>query len=237
MNIFFFNISDSTPIGRILNRVSKDVETADNGIYFDLRQIIVQIFRSIVAIGMISLQSVFLLLLIIPLVIVYYLIQKIYISTSRQLKRIDLTSRSPIYSHFSETIQGTSSIRAYSANEQFIKESNHRIDTNHKYYYQSLISSCWLGIRLEFVGYCIVFLASIFAVINKDTLSPGIAAISITNALSLAGIISFLVRTYTSLQTNFVSIERLIEYNSLPLEVLSIIFCNLIFYHWLIILG
>ena len=168
---------------------------------------------------MISLQSAFILPFLLPLIIVYYLVQRIYIATSRQLKRIDSTSRSPIYSQFGETIQGITSIRAYRANEQFIKESNHRIDTNHKVYYQSLVSSRWLGMRLEFLGYCIVFLAAIFAVFNRDTLSPGVAGISITYALNITGILSFLVQVFTMLETNFVSIERLIEYDNVSQEV------------------
>ena len=88
-------------------------------------------------------------------------------------------------------------------------------------YYQSLISARWLGMRLEFLGYCIVLLAAIFAVYNRDTLSPGIAGISITYALSITGILSFLVRVFTQLETNFVSIERLIEYDNVSQEVCS----------------
>ena len=186
-----------------------------------LRPAISSLLRTIVSIGMISLQSAFILPFLLPLIIVYYLVQRIYIGTSRQIKRIDSTSRSPIYSQFGETIQGITSIRAYRANEQFIKESNHRIDTNHKVYYQSLISARWLGMRLEFLGYCIVFLAAIFAVFNRDTLSPGVAGISITYALNITGILSFLVQVFTMLETNFVSIERLIEYDNVSQEVCS----------------
>ena len=186
-----------------------------------LRQSVTLILRIIVSIGMISLQSAFILPFLLPLIIVYYLVQRIYIGTSRQIKRIDSTSRSPIYSQFGETIQGITSIRAYRANEQFIKESNDRIDTNHKVYYQSLISSRWLGMRLEFLGYCIAFLAAIFAVFNRDTLSPGVAGISITYALNITRILNSLVRVFTSLETTFVSIERLIEYDNIAQEVCS----------------
>ena len=75
--------------------------------------------------------------------------------------------------------------------------------------------------RLEFLGYSIVFLAAIFAVFNRDKLNPGVAGISITYALNITGILSFLVQVFTMLETNFVSIERLIEYDNVLQEVCS----------------
>jgi len=98
---------------RILNRFSKDVDTADTGILFSIRLLFIQSFRTIVSFIMISLETPIILAVVLPLAIVYYIFQRIYISTSRQLKRIDSTSRSPIYNHFSETVNGTSSIRAF----------------------------------------------------------------------------------------------------------------------------
>lgn len=212
-------ITDTTPTGRIMNRFSRDIDTIDLAIAMNLRITVMQFFRTIVALGMISLQSVILLVGVVPIVIIYYLVQKIYISTSRQLRRIDSTSRSPIYNHFSETIQGITSIRAYGAKEQFIKESNQRIDTNHKCYYLTLIAARWLGVRLEFLGYCIVFLTAMFSVIYRDTLSPGIAGISISYALNITAVLGVLVRFLTDLETNFVSVERIIEYTSVQPEV------------------
>jgi len=212
--------TDTTPMGRILNRFSKDIDVADSSLVFNLRMMMSQFFRTLVAFAMISLQSSIILVSILPLGILYYVFQKIYIATSRQLKRIDSTSRSPVYNHFSETINGITSIRAYGASEEFIKESNNRVDNNHCCYYPSLAGNRWLAIRLEFLGYCITFFAALFAVLSRGSISPGLAGLSMSYSLNITGILNYLVRAATDLETNIVSVERCMEYTETPTEVL-----------------
>ncbi|CAG7825334.1 unnamed protein product, partial [Allacma fusca] len=89
---------------------------------------------------------------IVPLGGIYYLVQKISIPTSRQLKRLESVTRSPIYSSFSETISGAATIRAFGQQERFVEEAQAKIDSNQACYFPSLISNRWLGMRLEFIG-------------------------------------------------------------------------------------
>jgi ABC-type multidrug transport system fused ATPase/permease subunit len=179
----------------------------------------VQFFRTVVALGMISIGAPVVLAAVLPLAIIYHFFQRIYISTSRQLNRIYSTSRSPIYNHFSETVNGATSIRAYGACDQFIQESNKRVDDNHKCYYPSFTASRWITIRLEFLGYSIVFLSAIFAVISRRTLSPGITGLVLSYSLNITNILGYLVRSATDLEINMVSVERCLEYTETPTEV------------------
>jgi ABC-type multidrug transport system fused ATPase/permease subunit len=179
---------------------------------------ILQFLRTLVAFVMISLETPIILVVLFPFAVIYYLFQRIFISTSRQLKRIDSTSRSPIYNHFSETVNGVTSIRSYGACDKFIQESNRRVDENHRCYYPSFTASRWLAIRLEFLGYSIVFLSAIFAVISRGSLSPGIAGLAISYSLSITGLLGMFVRCATDLETNIVSIERCLEYTKTPIE-------------------
>ena len=212
-------MSDTTPIGRILNRFSKDVDTADVQLVFSVRVIFIQIFRTLVSFTMISMETPIILLAILPLAIIYYMVQRIYIASSRQLKRIDSTTRSPINNHFSETVNGTTSIRAFGASQQFIEESNRRVDANHMCYYPSFTAQRWLCFRLEFLGYCIVFISALFAVVSRNTLSPGIAGLAISYSLNITNVLRMLVQNITELETNIVSIERILEYTTTPTEV------------------
>ncbi|XP_016121514.1 canalicular multispecific organic anion transporter 2-like, partial [Sinocyclocheilus grahami] len=110
---------------------------------------------------------------------------RFYVATSRQLKRLESVSRSPIYSHFSETITGTSVIRAYGRNTAFVLLSDMKVDENQKSYYPGIVSNRWLGVRIEFIGNCIVLFAALFAVIGKEKLSPGLVGLSVSYALQV----------------------------------------------------
>ncbi|KAG9510799.1 Multidrug resistance-associated protein 1 [Fragariocoptes setiger] len=211
----WFNV---TPSGRIMNRFSKDVDTMDSTIRFNVRLLILIALRSITSLILISVGSAYILIPVIPIVILYFLFQIFYVATSRQLKRIESMTKSPIYSHFGETVAGTSSIRAYGVTQQFILESNHRINVNNSSYYISFTAARWLAVRLEILGYIIVFITAMAAVTLRGSVTPGIAGLSITSALSVTTVLSMLVRTYSDFETNLVCIERMIEYTTTPTE-------------------
>uniref|UniRef100_T1K6F1 ABC-type glutathione-S-conjugate transporter n=2 Tax=Tetranychus urticae TaxID=32264 RepID=T1K6F1_TETUR len=209
---------DTTPLGRILNRFTKDIDVADVTLTFNIRLLISQSFRAIVAIIAICLETPYFLLVVIPIGFAYIFVQKFYISSSRQLKRIESVTRSPVYSHFSETVSGATSIRAYDCSERFINECYHRVDINHSSYFPNLGSNRWLAVRLEFLGNLIVFLAAIFAVTSRGTLSPGYTGLSVSYALTVTQVLNMLVRAVSDVETNVVSVERCLEYTKTPME-------------------
>ncbi|RMC11511.1 hypothetical protein DUI87_11630 [Hirundo rustica rustica] len=138
--------------------------------------------------------------------------QRFYISTSRQLRRLDSVTRSPIYSHFGETVSGLSVIRAYGHQERFLKHNEITMDINQKSVYSWIISNRWLAIRLEFVGSLVVFFSALLAVIAKGTLEGGIVGLSVSSALNVTQTLNWLVRTSSELETNIVAVERVHEY-------------------------
>lgn len=104
---------DTTPLGRVMNRFSKDVDMADNTLPMSVRTFIMMFFSVISVFVVISTATPIFLAVIVPIGIIYYFIQAVFVATSRQLKRIESVTRSPIYSHFSESISGQLTIRAY----------------------------------------------------------------------------------------------------------------------------
>ncbi|XP_074602377.1 multidrug resistance-associated protein 1-like [Brevipalpus obovatus] len=209
---------DTTPSGRTLNRFSKDVDVADFGMTYNLRLFFSLSFRGVFSIIAISLETPQFLVAVVPLGIIYLLVQKFFIASSRQLKRIGSVTRSPVYSHFSETLNGSTSIRAYNRSHEFIEECYCKVDTNHSSSFLNLGANGWLAIRLEFIGNMIIFLVAVFTVMSRGNLTPGSAGFSVTYAATITGILQMLVKAASDLETNIVSIERCFEYTNVPIE-------------------
>ncbi|PIK33253.1 ATP-binding cassette transporter subfamily C member C1 [Apostichopus japonicus] len=141
-----------------------------------------------------------------------------FVSTSRQLKRLESVSRSPIYSHFSETLSGTSTIRAFSKQKDFILQNEQLVDRNQETYYPNIVSNRWLAIRLEFIGNGIVFFAALFATIGREYLSAGLVGLSVAYAMQVTQTLNWMVRMTSELETNIVAVERIKEYTEIETE-------------------
>lgn len=136
---------------------------------------------------MISYTTPLFIVVIIPIGLLYYFIQRFYVATSRQLKRLESVSRSPIYSHFSETITGAQAIRAFGQQDRFILESERKVDLNQVSYYPGIISNRWLAVRLEMIGNLIIFFAALFTVLARNPgQSAGLVGLSITYSLQVS---------------------------------------------------
>lgn len=143
------------------------------------------------------------------ILVLYYFIQKLYVATSRQLKRLESITRSPIYSHFSESITGVSTIRAYNATGRFTEESKAKIDMNNKTWWLTIIGNRWIGLRLDFVGTLVVFLTAALTVYKKESLNAGSVGLIVSYAMNMTALLTWAVRMVSELETNVVSIERI----------------------------
>ncbi|XP_014222078.1 multidrug resistance-associated protein 1 isoform X3 [Trichogramma pretiosum] len=209
---------DTTPIGRIISRFSKDVDVLDVSLPQQISDTIYCTFEVIATLVVISYSTPIFIAVILPIGLIYYFIQRFYVATSRQLKRLESVSRSPIYSHFGESVTGAQTIRAYGVQDRFIKESESRVDFNQVCYYPSIIANRWLAIRLEMVGNFIIFFAALFAVLDKQEMSSGLVGLSISYALQITQTLNWLVRMTSDVETNIVAVERIKEYGETPQE-------------------
>ncbi|XP_055295954.1 multidrug resistance-associated protein 1 isoform X1 [Sitodiplosis mosellana] len=203
---------DTTPVGRVLNRFSKDVDTVDNVLPQVIRSWIMMFFAVLSTLVVISVSTYQFMAVILPIGIVYYFVQRFYVASSRQLKRLESVSRSPIYSHFGESIQGAPTIRAYNVQERFIADSDNRVDFNQKCYAPSVFANRWLAVRLEMVGNLIILFAALFAVLSRNSIDPGMVGLSVSYALQITQTLNWLVRMTSEVETNIVAVERIKEY-------------------------
>ncbi|KAL3972080.1 microtubule-associated serine/threonine kinase [Sarotherodon galilaeus] len=217
---------DTTPIGRVINRFAKVGSCIslfkdsfhNEAIPASLRVFLQCLLSVLGTIFVICLATPFFAIVIIPLALIYFFVQRFYIATSRQLRRLDSVSRSPIYSHFGETVSGLSVIRAYKHQDRFLKHNEVTIDENLKSIYLRIVSDRWLAMRLEFVGNLVVFFAALFAVISRDSIDSNVVGLSVSYALNVTQTLNWLVRMTSELETNIVAVERVNEYTQLKNE-------------------
>uniref|UniRef100_A0A4W5LDS1 ATP-binding cassette, sub-family C (CFTR/MRP), member 3 n=1 Tax=Hucho hucho TaxID=62062 RepID=A0A4W5LDS1_9TELE len=209
---------DTTPIGRVINRFSKDIYVIDEALPSTVLMFLGTFFSSLSTMIVIVASTPIFAVVIAPLAFIYIFVQRFYVATSRQLKRLESVSRSPIYSHFSETVTGSSVIRAYGRHNAFVLMSDMKVDENQKSYYPGIVSNRWLGVRIEFIGNCIVLFAALFAVIGKDKLNPGLVGLSVSYALLVTMSLNWMVRMTSDLESNIVAVERVKEYSETKTE-------------------
>jgi len=214
---------DTTPVGRILNRFSKDQYVIDQTLPRTVTMFTVIAFASVLILVVIGSVTPFFLTAVIPLAWIYLQVQMYYIRTSREVQRLDGVSRSPIYSHFDETLSGVSSIRAFSRDEEFIKQNEDKLDLNQRAYWCTQVANRWLGLRLELLGTAVVGLAALFCVVERENIDPGAAGLSLTYALQTTALLTWLVRMYTEVESQMVAVERLDQFARIPREALPVI--------------
>ncbi|KAL8913430.1 MAG: hypothetical protein Q9171_001723 [Xanthocarpia ochracea] len=184
-------------------------------------ELFVNTARAIYTLVLIAASTPAFVALILPLGGVYLYIQRYYLRTSRELKRLDSISRSPIYAHFQESLGGMTTIRAYRQQQRFALENEWRVDENLRAYFPSISANRWLAVRLEFIGSFIILAAASFAIISVATgssLSAGMVGLAMSYALQITQSLNWIVRQTVEVETNIVSVERVLEYARLPSE-------------------
>ncbi|KAI7902298.1 P-loop containing nucleoside triphosphate hydrolase protein [Cokeromyces recurvatus] len=209
---------DTTPIGRILNRFGKDISTIDMQIARSSNLLIECITGVVASTVVISIITPQFLVVAIIVSLLYFLIGVFYLRISRELKRLNSVSRSPIYSHFTETLLGITTIRAYGAEEQFMRTVHEKIDSFVAPFYLLWMSNRWLYARVEIAGSFVTLFTGIFLIFNIKYLDAGMAGISLFYARSFLENIYWFIRQYTSVEMDFNSVERVHEYLELEQE-------------------
>ncbi|NXC77461.1 MRP1 protein, partial [Anhinga anhinga] len=209
---------ETNPVGQIINRFTKDLFIVDLRFHYYLRTWLNCTLDVIGTILVITSASPLFIVVIIPLGYFYFTVQRYYIASSRQIRRLAGASYSPVISHFSETLVGRSTVRAFGHQERFIRKNNDLVYENLVYFYNNVISNRWLSVRLEFLGNLMVFFAALFVVLAGNTVSSSTVGLSISYALNIIQSLNFWVRKACEIETNSVSIERVFEYAEMDKE-------------------
>ena len=202
----------------MLNRFTSDIEIVDRKIPFELSDVIyctVNFFSVCITVSAII---PFILIPLIPSLAMFVFLQIIFTRTRCQLKRHQAVSKSPILSHFSETIVGASTVRAFRAEARFQSEFESKIEKHLTANYASDMMNRWLSVRCDVLGNGLIFLISILTFYYRNTLSAGLAGLAITYGISLLDGLGWNIRMICDLETDSVAIERVREYEKIEEE-------------------
>ncbi|XP_014446420.1 multidrug resistance-associated protein 4 [Tupaia chinensis] len=213
--VLFF---DRNPIGRILNRFSKDIGHMDDLLpltFLDFIQTFLQV------VGVVAVAAAVIPWIIIPLVplgIMFFVLRRYFLETSRDVKRLESTTRSPVFSHLSSSLQGLWTIRAYKAEERFQELFDAHQDLHSEAWFLFLTTSRWFAVRLDAICAIFVIVVAFGSLILAKTLDAGQVGLALSYALTLMGMFQWSVRQSAEVENMMISVERVIEYTNLEKE-------------------
>ncbi|VAH36669.1 unnamed protein product [Triticum turgidum subsp. durum] len=151
----------TNPLGRIINRFSKDLGDIDRNLAVFVNMFMAQISQLLSTFVLIGVVSTMSLWAIMPLLILFYAAYLYYQATSREVKRMDSITRSPVYAQFSEALNGLSTIRAYKAYDRMSNINGKSMDNNIRFTLVNMSSNRWLAIRLETLGGIMIWFTAV----------------------------------------------------------------------------
>ncbi|XP_065007832.1 ABC transporter C family member 13 isoform X1 [Musa acuminata AAA Group] len=222
--VYFF---DQNPSGRILNRLSSDLYAIDDSLPFILNILLANFFSLLGIAVVLSYSQIIFLLLLVPLSYIYRKLQFYYRCTSRELRRLDSVSRSPIYSSFTETLDGSCTIRAFKKEEIFMARFLEHVRLYQQTSYSEQTASLWLSLRLQLLAASIILFIGVMAVIGSrhdfplSLGTPGLVGLALSYAAPIVSLLSSFLTSFTETEKEMVSVERVVEYMDIPQERLQ----------------
>ncbi|KAH7413379.1 ABC transporter family protein [Cadophora sp. MPI-SDFR-AT-0126] len=201
----FFANTDS---GVILNRFSQDMSLVDLQLPIATSTVLGSLFGCIAQIALISTGSSYMALTIPFTLLAIYGIQNVYLKTSRQLRYLDLENKSPLFTHFMETLDGLATLRAFGWETKAMQTFDRHLDHSQRPYYMLLCIQRWLNLVLDLLVTALAVIVIALAVNLKSTTAAGLLGLSLNNILGFNKSLSTLVTSWTSLETSLGAVAR-----------------------------
>lgn len=191
---------DRTHTGRITSRLTKDVEVIDDQLATALNDVLTLVYRLCGSFALVLYAYPYLGGLLVPMAVLYYVIASLYRRTSRQVKRIESTTRSVILARFSGQVVGVASIRVFGQQQYFIAAFSEALDYHNRFYYATVIIRRWLAVRLQAFASVLILAVSIFGVCLSRKISPAVFSVALVYTIQTSSSFGHLINLYTSLE-------------------------------------
>lgn len=205
---------DTTPLGRITNRFSKDVDIMDNILQDAMRMYMFTLAMIISVFILIIAYFHYFAVALGPLFLIFLFSAGYYRASAREMKRHEAVLRSDVFARFTEGVSGTASIRAYGLQDQFTKGVQVAVDQMNSAYYLTFSNQRWLSVRLDAIGNLLVFTTGILVITSRFNVSPSIAGLILSYILSIVQLIQFTVRQLAEMENAMNATERIHYYGN-----------------------
>ncbi|KAJ5946543.1 hypothetical protein N7454_003382 [Penicillium verhagenii] len=208
--MLFFSTTDS---GSILNRFSQDLQLIDMDLPIAAINTIATLFLCMAQMALIGAGSKYAAICF-PFVLgMLFLIQKLYLRTSRQLRFLDLETKAPLFSHFTDCLQGLVTLRAFGWQHGMEKKNIELLDISQRPFYYMFAIQRWLTLSLDFVVAGIAILLIVLVVVLRGTsLNAGSVGVALLNVIQFSQTIKLAVTFWTNLETHIGSIQRIKDF-------------------------
>ncbi|XP_060989145.1 ATP-binding cassette sub-family C member 4-like isoform X3 [Dama dama] len=214
--VLFFH---RNPIGRILNRFSKDIGHMDDLLPLIFLDFIQTFLLVIGVVGVMVAEIPWITIPVIPLGIIFFILQWYFFRTSRDVKHLECTTRSPVFSLLASSLRGLWTIRAYKAEQKFQELFDSHQDLHSEAWFLLLTTSRWLAVYLDVICAIFVTVVAFGALILVETLNLGQVGVVLSLTVTLTGMFQWCIRQSAEVENMMISVERVIEYTDNDKEV------------------
>ncbi|KAK7195831.1 pentamidine resistance protein 1 [Novymonas esmeraldas] len=207
---------DTTPLGRVLNRFTKDVSSLDSTLNDSYLYLLQYFFSMCSTITIMLVAQPLVLLAVVPCVFIYYKLMLVYNASNRETRRIKSIAHSPVFTLLEESLQGQRTIAIYGKTRVMLQEALKRLDVVYSALYMQNVANRWLGVRLEFMGCVVISVVALLGVTSKmngaSSNKVGLISLSLTMSMTLTETLNWLVRQVAMVEAEMNCVERILHY-------------------------
>jgi ABC-type multidrug transport system fused ATPase/permease subunit len=216
-NLRFF---DSTPVGRILNRFSRDVDSVERNLAWSFEHTVRAVFHTLGAVVVMATVIPAIFLVIAPVLVLFFKLQKAYRASCREAQRLNSITRSPRYAHFKETLTGLTVIRSFNRQDLFLEKYYDTLAENQKMFHGLVSINRWFSVRIPILSAAVSLGVGIGVILlaKQGLLMAGTAGLVLIYALGFWDHLNWAVRNFSEAEANLTSVERLKRFADLKSE-------------------
>ncbi|KAJ5085131.1 hypothetical protein N7532_009902 [Penicillium argentinense] len=207
-----FSFFQNVDAGMTINRFSQDLELIDLDLPIELINSSGAFANCAVELIILCVMGKYLAITVPALGIILFFVQSYYLRTSRQVRLLDIEAKSPLITHFVETMQGISVIRAMRWQEPFQDRLNDLLNQSQQPFYMLSCIQQWLQLVLDCIVMALAVILVSIVISLKDQFSPGAIGVALNLILSFNQDLMHLIRSWTQLETSIGAVSRIQDF-------------------------